>query len=285
MKKLSPLVVVFLGSLALAGSAAAQTPVLNEKTLPIPGTQCSVTAWDYFSSESGTYVMHYGGGTSCAGNAGRRTLNVVPQVFNLIKGEPLWFSIGGEGLFQGPTPLSPLRLSRARAAVASHIYRVVAYGQVTLLNGKTASVTVCPTCSGKQPPLSIVHSRFVYTVPPTTAQLRGIPCSVTQSGVAFPTINATPVMEYGGYLSCNSSVTGQKKLEIAAQVAGPGPKRFNYYTINGSTLSTTGTGPYFSLDTGRTAYIGHPYRSMATATVTYKGRTVTATAYSTTSGP
>ena len=102
------------------------------------GTQCSVTAWDYFTTLDGVYKMEYGGGTSCAGNVGQKTLDVVPQVFNLVNGQPLWFSIGGHGLFQGPTPVSPLRLSGARTAVPTHLYRLLAYGYVLLPNGNRA---------------------------------------------------------------------------------------------------------------------------------------------------
>jgi len=275
------------GSLVLAGAAGAQTPTLHETTRQMPGVQCSVTAWDYFTTLNGTYTMQYGGGTSCAGNVGQRILNVVPQVSNIVNGELLWFSIGGDGLFQGPTPASPLRLGGSRTAVASHIYRLLAYGQVTMPNGKTAWVTVCASCQGTQPTLSITPpSGWVYTWPPTTVNMSGIPCSVTQIGASFPNINNTPVMNYGGELSCAPSVTGKKTLQIAAEVAGPGPNRFNYYTITGSTLSTSSTtSPFLSLNTGRTVYIGHPYRVIATGTVTYKGKTTTATAHSLTAGP
>jgi hypothetical protein len=166
MKHFCCLVLACAGSLALATGAAAQAPTLHERTMQIPGTQCSVTAWDYFTTVNGTYTMEYGGGTSCAGNVGRRTLNVVPQVFNLVNGEPLWFSIGGDGLYQGPTPMSPLRLSGSRTAGPSHIYRLLAYGQVMLPNGNTSPVTVCawvrarsPNCPSPHPVVSSTQSR------------------------------------------------------------------------------------------------------------------------------
>jgi len=288
MKHFCSLVLACAGSLVLASGAAAQSPTLHERTMQIPGTQCSVTAWDYYTTVNGTYTMEYGGGTSCAGNVGRRILNVVPQVFNIVNGEPLWFSIGGDGLYKGPTPMSPLRLSGSRTAVATHIYRLLAYGEVLLPNGNQLSVTVCASCQGTQPRLSIVPpSGFIYSTAPTSVQMPGIPCFVSQFGASFPTINNTPVMNYGGDLTCNPSVTGQKSLQIAAQVAGPGPSRgFNYYTITGSTLSTgPTTQAYLLLYTGRTVYIGHPYRVIATGTVTYKGKTTTATAHSQTTGP
>jgi hypothetical protein len=272
--------------LAFASGATAQAPALHERTVQIPGTQCSVTAWDYFTTD-GVYKMEYGGDTSCAGNVGQKTLDVVPQVFNLVNGQPLWFSIGGDGLFQGPTPVSPLRLSGARTAVPSHLYRLLAYGYVLLPNGRSGSVTVCADCQGTQPTLSIIPpSGFIYTLPSVTVQIPGVPCSVIVDETRFPYINETPVMQYGGELSCSGSVTGQKSLEIKAQVAGPGPSHGpTYYTIAGSTLSTTTTVAFLTLDTSRTVYIGHPYRVTATGTVTYKGKTATASAHSLTSGP
>jgi hypothetical protein len=81
-------------------------------------------------------------------------------------------------------------------------------------------------------------------------------------------------MNYGGDPSCAPSVTGPKTLEIAAQVAGPGPSHgFNYHTITGSTLSTSSTiSSYLSLYTGRTVYIVHPYRVIAIGTGHVQGQ-------------
>ena len=287
MKFVCCLVLACAGLLAFASGATAQPPTLHERTVQIPGTQCSVTAWDYFTTVAGVYKMEYGGGTSCAGNVGQKTLDVVPQVFNLVHGHPLWFSIGGDGLFQGPTPVSPLRLSGARTAVPTHLYRLLAHAYVLLPNGQSGSVTVCADCQGTQPTLSIIPpSGFIYTLPSVTVPIPGVSCSVIVDETRFPYINGTPVMQYGGELSCAAGVTGQKRLEIQAQVAGPGSGHGpTYYTITGSTLSATATGPFLALDTGRTAYIGHPYRVAATGTVTYQGKTATATAHSLTSGP
>ena len=148
-------------------------------------------------------------------------------------------------------------------------------------------MSVCADCQGTQPTLSIIPpSGFIYTLPSVTVQIPGVSCSVIVDETRFPYINETPVMQYGGELSCAASVTGQKSLEIKAQVAGPGPSHGpTHYTITGSTLSATTTGPFLALNTGRTVYIGHPYRVTATGTVTNKGKTATASAHSLTSGP
>jgi hypothetical protein len=277
-----------VGSLAFAGGAAAMSPTVYQRTVQIPGVSCSVTAWDSFTTVNGVYKMNYGGGTSCANNFGRRTLDVVPQVFNVVNGEPLWFSIGGDGVFQGPTPVSPLRLSRTRTAVPSHRYRLLVYGQVTMPNGKTASATACAACQGIQPTLSITPaSGWVYTWPGKAVSLSGAPCSVILFQTSFPYINSTEVMDYGGEMSCSTSFGGQQKLDIAAQVLGHGPNgSLTYYTITGSALSAgSSSSPYLELETARTVYTGHPYRVKVTGTVTKQGRTMTATAYSLTAGP
>jgi hypothetical protein len=86
-----------------SAATAVASPALHERTIAIPGTPCSVTAWDYFSRVNGASKMNYGGGSSCAGAIGQRTIDVVPQVFKLGHGRPLWFTIGGTGLVQGPT--------------------------------------------------------------------------------------------------------------------------------------------------------------------------------------
>jgi hypothetical protein len=205
--------------------------------------ECSVTAWDYYMSVNGVYTLKYGGGTSCAGHVGQRTLNVVPQVFNLVHGTPLWFNIGGAGLFQGPTPAGPLRLNGTRMGVTGHLYRLLAYGQVVLPNGRLGSVTVCADCQRTRPILSIAPPPgFTYTWSSVAVKLPGLS-------------------------------------------KGPDPGS-NYYTVTGSTLSaTTTTAPFLALNTGRTVYIGHPYRVVAVGTVTRSGRTTTSTAHSLTAGP
>jgi hypothetical protein len=288
MKYVRSLFLACVGSLAFAGGAAAQSPTVYQKTVQMPGVSCSVTAWDSFTTVRGVYKMNYGGGTSCANNVGPRTLDVVPQVFNIVNGKPLWFSIGGDGLFQGPTPVNPLRLSRTRTAVPSHRYRLLVYGQVTMPNGKTASATACAACQGIQPTLSITPAAgWTYTWPAKTVSVPGAPCSVTLFETSFPYINSTEVMNYGGEMFCSTSFGGQRTLDIAAQVLGHGPSGgFTYYTITGSTLSV---GPisssYLALETARTVYGGHPYRVKVTGTVTKQGKSTTAAVYSLTAGP
>jgi hypothetical protein len=288
MKPIRSLLLACVGSLILSGGAVAQSSTLHETTVQMSGIACSVTAWDYFTAVNGTYTMNYGGGTSCANSVGSRTLDVVPQVFNLVNGEPLWFNISGDGLFQGPTPTSPLRLNRTRTAVPSHIYRLLVYAQVSTPNGKTFSATACTMCQGTQPALSIAPaSGWVYTWPAKTVPLSGVPCSVTLFETRFPYINSTEVMDYGGEMFCAPSFRGQQQLYIAAQVVGHRPSGgLIHYTITGSTLSA-GPSPssYLQLETARTVYTGHPYRVKVTGTVTKQGTTKTATVYSQTAGP
>lgn len=49
--------------------------------------------------------MSYGGGVSCAGGVGQKTVNVFPEVGNAVDGQPHWYVIGGIGLYHGPTPV------------------------------------------------------------------------------------------------------------------------------------------------------------------------------------
>lgn len=286
MRHLRYLVLASVGSLLLAGGArAAQTPTLHERTVQIPGMQCSVTAWDYYTTVNGVSTMKYGGGTSCAGHVGQRTLNVVPQVFNFVNGHPVWFNIGGAGLFQGPTPAGPLRLNGSRTAVPGRLYRLLAYGQVVLPNGRMGSVTVCADCQGTRPTLSITPAPgTIYTWPARAVQMPGLRCTVSVVQTRFPYINSTPVMQYGGELMCNTGVTGRKRLEIRVEVKGSGHGA-PYHTVSGSQLSATTTTPFLALNTGRTVYIGHPYRVVAVGTIARQGKTTTATVHSLTAGP
>jgi len=281
MKSIRAVGAACLGSLVFAGTATAQT-VIQTRTVQMSGVACSVTAWEYFQTVTGTYIQQYGGGTSCAGGVGvaRKTLDVVPQVFNLVNGEPIWFNLSGFGLYQGPTPISPLRLAGSRTAVSTHVYRNLVYGQVTLSNGKTFSATACSSCSNESPTLTITQSDINTPFGPTTQTIPRTGCWVTEFGPTFAIVNSSYIMTYSGNVGCNTSAP-LSTLTIGAQVANGYPKTI-YYMISGSTLSTTGSGLYrLSVYTGRTAYLGHGYRIFATGTVQSK----TATATGKTSGP
>ena len=227
--------------------------------------------------------MHYGGGVSCAGGVGQKTLDVVPQVYNARNGR--WFTISLAGLYQGPAPVNPLRLGTDRAAVIGHVYRVLVYGRATLPNGKTAWATACSgTCSGS-PKLSINGRHRFAPQQPITVKVGRSPCYVTESGPVFTVVNDTWVMSYAGQLVCGNALPS-KRLTIGAQVAGSGTNEGKYFNIVGSGLSV---GPTIrnpvALNTARTAYLGHGYRIKASAKLTYNGKTYTATAYSRTWGP
>ena len=129
-----------LGSLALAGVASASGGLPQPSTTrQLPGVPCSVTAYGLaFSGQGKNLSMNYAGGLSCSGGTGQKTIDVVPQVFNVVNGHQLWFSIGAAGLYQGPTPASPLRVSGSASAVASHIYRLVVFARVTMPDGRTS---------------------------------------------------------------------------------------------------------------------------------------------------
>ena len=222
----------------------------------------------------------------------QKTIDVVPQVFNLVNGSPHWYSIGGAGLFQGPTPISPLRLSADRSAVASHIYRVLVYSEIALTQTAwrpgytTAHTTVCSSCSGTSPTLSIAWAKgSENSFPPVTASMHGVTCSVITVELTFAAINGTPVMNYGAELICNTSVPGIKRLTVEAQVAGGAMYR-THYTIAGSTLNAgPSSNGYLHLETTRSVYSGHPYRVFATGSVTYQGKTTSVSAHSVTAGP
>jgi hypothetical protein len=115
----------------------------------------------------------------------------------------------------------------------------------------------------------------------------GVACTVMLSTTSFPNINNSPVMDYGGSLSCDATVPGVKRLTIAVQTGGSGATdRGKYYTVAGSELwSAPTTADYVYLSTARTVYIGHPYRVAVTGSLTINGKTTTVTAYSLTAGP
>jgi hypothetical protein len=72
--------------------------------------------------------MVYGGGTSCAGGVGSRSLSVVAQVENGSR----WFTITGSSVKGGPAVGNPLRVRTQRNGFLGHAYRIVATGSVTI---------------------------------------------------------------------------------------------------------------------------------------------------------
>ena len=272
MNYVRSLALACVGALVFAEAASASTSAPQTSiTKQIHGVPCSVTAHNSFTTVNGRYTMSYGGGVSCAGGIGKKTIDVVPQVFNKVNGKLLWFDISLIGRYQGPTPVNPLRVSASTPVAATHRYRLLVYGQVTLANGKTFSATVCSTCVSS-PTLTIrgVHTFAPET--PTTVQLRGIPCAVTESGPVFTIVNASYVMSYSGYSDCAGLAnTGQQQsLTICAQVGNRTNGKDVWFTIAGSCLSE-GPTPTNALGvvTARTAYLGHGYRVKATATIRY----------------
>jgi hypothetical protein len=273
------LISVLGGSLVFAAPAAATQSVTKQ----LPGVPCSVTSsYTFFLSAR---AMNYAGGVSCAGGVGQKILNVVPQVYNVVNGKPLWFNISLAGLYQGPTPVNPVRLSADRAAVIGHVYRVLAYGRVTLPNGKTAWATACSGTCSDSPELLINGTNRYAPQLPVTIKVGGSPCFVTEAGPVFTLVNGSYVMSYGGRLVC-ANASASKSLTIAAEVAGSGVNGGKYFMISGSGLSAgpTTRNPV-ALDTARTTYLGHGYRIKASAKLTYNGKTYTATAYSRTFAP
>jgi hypothetical protein len=284
------LIVASVGSLLIAASASAnKSQPQSPLTKQLAGVPCSVTASFKFSNSAGT--MTYGGGVSCAGNIGQKTLNVVPQVFNLVNDQPLWFNISLVGLYQGPSPISPLRLTGTTTYVPSHVYRLLVYGRVTLPDGRTASDTVCTGGCVDSPALSINPSYHYQGAPPTSAPVSGVPCSVGQNGLDFTLVNGSYVLNYGGYTFCGGAGNvGTRSLTICAQVVNRINGKNVWFTVTGSCLSRnpTSSNPVF-VNTARTAYLGHGYRVMASTTIKYPTAhgtvTSTATTYSAGAAP
>lgn len=252
-----------LAASALANTSAPKSPV----TKSLPGLPCSVTAT--FTLNANARTMTYGGGVSCAGGAGAKTIDVVPQVYNVVNGKPLWFSISLVGLYQGPTPVNPLRLSGTTTYVPSHTYRLLVYGQVTMPDGRSSSTTVCSACSGS-PRLSIGATYTYNAQPPTATQVAGVPCSLGQNGLMFTLVNNSYVMNYGAFSACGGTNSGRRSLTICAQVGNRIDGKDVWFTISGSCLSQ---GPVSAnplmLRTARTAYLGHGYRIKASTKVQY----------------
>ena len=280
---------VGVGSLLFATAAAASAgmpqPSITKQLADVP---CSVTVYGLAFTNSGTPSMSYGGGVSCAGGVGEKTVNVVPEVGKAVNGQQHWYVIGGIGLYQGPTPVNPLRVSGTASFVAGHVYRLLVYGGVILPDGRTSSMTICSGCAPSTSPLPTLRVTGYdrnEPFPPRTVPIKGIAglsCSVTEFGSVFKIVNLTYVNTYAGSTSCvGAKNIGQRSLTICAQVSNRSNGQTAWYTIAGSCLSNklTASNPV-DLTTGRTASQGHGYRIKASATVKYptSGATITKSA-------
>lgn len=163
MKRLATILTV-VGTLALtadvagaAGAAGVVGPKPNSGygwwpggygyppvTVPASGYPCSVTAYGpTFRSRASVWTQAYGGGTSCAGGVGVKTLTVVDQIRSPAGH---WLTIAGSGVAVGPAKGNPLHAIRSRAAVLGHVYRVVALARLVVPNGH-AGCSLTDTCS------------------------------------------------------------------------------------------------------------------------------------------
>ena len=284
-----------VGSCLLASGAAASYAIkASTTTKPLPGVSCSVSA--NLAVDYGLGSMTYRGGVSCAGAIGQKTLDVVPQVFRVVNGHRLWFNLSLVGRYQGPTPINPLRLSARTRAVPGHIYRLLVYARVTLANGRSSSLTACAGCAGapqssSPSTLSIRPQGTNPVEPDSTKQMQGTPCFVYQGGLDFTGVNGTYVVNYTAYAACRGQqLPAHPSLTLCVQVGGHVNAKSVWFTINGSCLSAaSAASDTVVLSTARTAFIGHGYRIMASATVHYptaRGTiTSSATTYSAAAGP
>lgn len=289
------LVLAWIGCCLLAASASASPAVQRWATAKaLPGVPCSVTASLAVGYEAGS--MTYRGGVSCAGGVGQKTLDVVPQVFRIVNGHRLWFSLSLVGRYQGPTPINPLRLSAGTRAVPGHTYRLLVYARVTATTGRSWSLTACAGCEGaptstSPSTLSIRPRGNNPAQPDTTKPLPGTPCFVYQGGLDFTLVNGTYVVNYNAYAACSGQqLPAHPTLTLCVQVSGRLDGKNVWLTINGSCLSAaSATSDTVALSSARTAFIGHGYRIMASATVHYPSAsgtiTSSATAYSASAAP
>jgi hypothetical protein len=127
--------------------------------------------------------------------------------------------------------------------------------------------------------------------PATTAHLPGTPCFVSQDGLDFTLVNGSYVVNYDGYVACTGAQpAAHPSLRICVQVEARSHGKAVWLTITGSCLSArSDTSDTIALSTARTAFIGHGYRIIASATVHYPSShgtvTTTATTHSLSAGP
>ncbi|MGZ4168635.1 MAG: hypothetical protein ACXVR1_14470 [Solirubrobacteraceae bacterium] len=259
-----------LAALAAFAAAAPSAGAATRSTAQLPGAPCSVTA----ELTTRAQTMTYGGGTSCAGGVGAKTIDVVPQVFNRINGKALWFNISLAGLYQGPVSANPLRLGATRPAVDGHAYRVLVVARVLLPDGRVGSATACAGSDCARFPVLSLQPSFTYAARPASdALIRNVACILGQNGLTFNLVNGSYVLDYGGYSLCtrDAKVT-RRELTVCAQVANRVSGKEVWFTIAGSCTSRphTTTAP-LTVHTARTAYLGHAYRVKAVVKVRAPG--------------
>lgn len=253
-------------AVAAFGAAVPAAGAATSSTAQLPGVPCSVTA--QFSSSGPT--LSFQGGTSCAGGAGAKTIDVVPQVFNRINGKALWFNMSLAGLYQGPTPGNPVRLSGTRAAVAGHSYRVLVAARVVLPDGRVGSATACAGSDCSRFPVLALQPSFTFRAQPSSeALIRNVPCILGQNGLTFNLVNGSYVLDYGGYSLCTREAkVSRRELTVCAQVANHASGKTVWFTIAGSCTTQSGTTTAaLTVHTARAAYLGHGYRINAVLTV------------------
>lgn len=113
-------------------------------TVQASGYPCSVTAYGpTFNFKGSVWNQNYGGGVSCAGGVGDKTLTIYDQV--LGPDGRTWFTISGSTFTAGPTSVHPLRMIQNRAAFLGHAYRAVATTKLVVPNGH-AGCSLDNTC-------------------------------------------------------------------------------------------------------------------------------------------
>jgi hypothetical protein len=106
---------------------------------------CSVTAYGpTFNFKGPVWNQNYGGGTSCAGGVGEKTLTIYDQV--LGPDGRTWFTISGSTFTGGPTSVHQFRMIQNRPASLGHAYRTVATTKLVVPNGH-AGCSRNSTCS------------------------------------------------------------------------------------------------------------------------------------------
>jgi|GEM_PF-4006249 len=106
-------------------------------------------------------------------------------------------------------------------------------------------------------------SGFGY--PPVTVQARGYPCSVTAYGPTFRSGARGWSQFYGGGVSCARGV-GSKRLTVREQVLAPDGRTWVSITGSGATAGPVSANPLRAIRR-RAAYLGHVYRTVASATL------------------